>query len=361
MSSINLYPLLTQPRLAHPIWGGTFLSAWLELPQPQPERLGEVWLVYDTNPIIDGPLTGQTLAQVTRDYGEALVGRRTIARYGADFPLLAKFIDAADRLSIQVHPDDAYAHMHEADTGFHGKTEAWHILYAAPGADVVYGLARPSDRDELAAAITTGTLEPFLRRLPVAAGDTVFVPAGTLHAINAGIVLFEIQQKSDLTYRVYDYGRIDVATGQPRALHIEKALDVTNYAPAPRGVVPPLPLEAGRDLLVACESFALERLALTSVVERIVDPATFEILTVIDGVTTLRWGAGVRELRRGEAAVLPACLGSYVLAPVGEARLLRAYVPDLEALRRECAQHGLDAARVAETVIVGGFRDFVIS
>ncbi|MFQ3634080.1 type I phosphomannose isomerase catalytic subunit [Roseiflexus sp.] len=351
MSSIDLYPLITQARLAQPLWGGTFLARWLELPQPQPERLGEVWLVYDTNPIIDGPLAGKTLAQVTRDYGEALVGERTIARYGADFPLLAKFIDAADRLSIQVHPDDAYAHTHEADTGFHGKTEAWHILYAAPGADVVYGLARLSNRDELTAAITAGTLEPFLRRLPVTAGDTVFVPAGTLHAINAGIVLFEIQQKSDLTYRVYDYGRIDAATGQPRALHIEKALDVTDYAPAPRGVIPPLQLEAGRDLLVACESFALERLNLTGVVERIVDPATFEILTVVNGSATLRWSDGARHLRRGEAVVIPACLGSYALEPTEEAQILRAYVPDLEALRHEYTQRGMDAARVAETVI----------
>lgn len=353
MSPIALYPLITKPRLAHPLWGGTFLADWLDLPQPRPERLGEVWLVYDANPIIEGPLAGRTLAQVTRDYGAALVGERTMAHYGADFPLLAKFIDAADRLSIQVHPDDAYAHEREAATGFHGKTEAWHMLYAAPGADVVYGLARPGSRDELVAAIAAGALEPLLRRLPVTTGDTVFVPAGTLHAINAGIVLFEIQQKSDLTYRVYDYGRVDAATGKPRELHIEKALDVTDYAPAPRGVVPPLPLEAGRDLLVACRSFALERLALSGVVERIVDPATFEILTVIDGATTLQWGAGERALRCGEAVVIPACLGSYALAPAGEARVLRVYVPDLDALQREFAQRGMDAARVAETVVEG--------
>ncbi|MCS6840711.1 MAG: class I mannose-6-phosphate isomerase [Roseiflexus sp.] len=351
MPPIDLYPLITRPRLARPLWSGTFLADWLELPQPQPERLGEMWLVYDTNPILEGPLAGQTLAQATRDYGAALVGERTIARYGADFPLLAKFIDAADRLSIQVHPDDAYAHTHETATGFHGKTEAWHILHAAPGADVVYGLARPSSRDELAAAIANGALEPLLRRLPVASNDTVFVPAGTLHAINAGIVLFEIQQKSDLTYRVYDYGRIDAATGKPRELHIEKALDVTDYAPAPRGVIPPLPLETGRDLLVACRSFALERLTLTGAVEYTVDPATFEILTVIDGAAMLQWNAGARRLRHGEAVVLPACLGAYALVPAAEVRVLRSYVPDLDALRREFAQRGMDATQVAETVI----------
>jgi mannose-6-phosphate isomerase len=351
VSSIDLYPLITQPRLVQPLWGGTFLGDWLGLSQPRPERLGEVWLVYEANPITEGALAGQTLAQVTRDYGAALVGERTIARYGADFPLLAKFIDAADRLSIQVHPDDAYAHTHEAATGFHGKTEAWHILCAASGADVVYGLAHSCDRAELAAAITAGALEPLLRRLPVSAGDTIFVPAGTLHAINAGIILFEIQQKSDLTYRVYDYGRVDAATGKPRELHIEKALDVIDYSPAPRGVVPPLPLEAGRDLLLACRSFALERLAFAGVLERTVDPATFEILTVIEGVVMLRWNGGIRALRRGEAVVLPACLGSYALAPTGEARLLRAYVPDLDALWREFAQRGVDATRITETVV----------
>lgn len=354
VSQTHLYPLVTRPRFAHPIWGGTFLATWLDLPLPHPERLGEIWLVYDTNPIREGPLAGKTLAQVTDAFGAALVGERTVARYGADFPLLAKFIDAADRLSIQVHPDDAYAHTYEAASGFHGKTEAWYILHAAPDADVVYGLARHSNRAELAAAIAAGELEPLLRRLPVAPGDTVFVPAGTLHAINAGIVLFEIQQKSDLTYRVYDYGRIDAATGQPRTLHIDKALDVTDYAPAPRGVVPPLSLAEGRDLLVACASFALERLTIAAPVEYPVDPATFEILTVIAGSATLRWNVGARDLRRGEAVVVPACLGGYTLLPAGEVRILRAYVPDLDALHDECARRGLDSARIAETVVETG-------
>ncbi|MGQ9547542.1 MAG: type I phosphomannose isomerase catalytic subunit [Roseiflexus sp.] len=350
----NLYPLITRPRFVNPIWGGTFLAAWLDLPPPHPERLGEIWLVYDTNPIIEGPLAGRTLAQVTDAFGAALIGERTVARYGADFPLLAKFIDAADRLSIQVHPDDTYAHTYEAASGFHGKTEAWHILHATPGADVVYGLARRSNRVELAAAIASGELESLLRRLPVVPGDTVFVPAGTLHAINAGITLFEIQQKSDLTYRVYDYGRIDTTTGQPRALHIDKALDVIDYMPARRGIVPSLSLTAGRDLLVACDAFALERLTIAAPVEYPVDPATFEILTVIEGAATLRWNTGLRAVQRGDSVVIPACLGGYALLPMGSAQILRAYVPDLEALRDECAQRGLDSAQIAETVVEKG-------
>src|SRR5687768_13893404 len=130
MSQSRLYPLLTERRIVQPIWGGTRLAEWLDLPEPRPERIGETWQVYDTNPIVNGPLAGRTLAQVTEQYAAELVGTRTVERYGRDFPLLAKFIDAAAPLSIQVHPDDAYAHEHEATTGFHGKTEAWYIIEA---------------------------------------------------------------------------------------------------------------------------------------------------------------------------------------------------------------------------------------
>jgi mannose-6-phosphate isomerase len=326
-----LYPLLTRPHTVQPIWGGSRLAAWLNVPQPRPERLGEVWLVYDTNEVSNGPLAGRTLADLTREYGAALVGTRTMVRYGADLPLLAKFIDAADRLSIQVHPDDAYAHSREAATGFHGKTEAWYILEAAPGADVVYGPATPSSRAEFAAAIESGTLETLLHRLPVRAGDTVFVPAGTIHAINAGIVLFEIQQKSDLTYRVYDYGRRDARSGQPRELHIEKSLDVADYTPAAHGVVPPRTLAPGRELLVACDFFALERWQLSAAFTGTTDPGTFEIHTLIDGAAELASAGGVVPLQHGDAVVLPAALGEYVLQPIdGTLVVLRATVPDLE-------------------------------
>lgn len=326
----TLYPLLTRPHTVQPIWGGAQLAAWLDLPEPRPERLGEVWLVYDTNPVTNGSLAGRTLAELSREHGAALVGTRTLARYGADFPLLAKFIDAADRLSIQVHPDDAYAHSVEAATGFHGKTEAWHILAARPGADVIYGLAAPSSRDALAAAIDGSTVETLMRRLPVAAGDTVFVPAGTVHAINAGIMLFEIQQKSDLTYRVYDYGRRDAKTGQPRELHVAKSLDVSDYRPAPRATVPPIELAMGRALLTACELFALERWELAAATKQTTDAGSFEILTLVGGAAELAWGDGSLALRRGESVVLPAALGGYTLSPHGAAELLRVHVPDLE-------------------------------
>jgi mannose-6-phosphate isomerase len=343
----TLYPLLTERRLVAPIWGGERLAAWLDLPEPRPARLGETWQVYDTNPVVNGALAGQSLAELARQYGADLVGGRSFARYGADFPLLAKFIDAADRLSIQVHPDDAYAHAHEAATGFHGKTEAWYILHAAPGADITYGLIRPTDRETFAAAVRDGGLEGLVRRVPVAPGDVIFVPAGTIHAINAGITLFEIQQKSDLTYRVYDYGRRDAATGRLRELHLEKALDVSDFAPARYDKSPALELSSDRALLVACPSFALERL-LVAGEARLGGRGSFEIITLIDGAGSLAWPGGELSLRLGESAVIPACLESCALR--ADATVLRVYVPDLAALAAELRGAGHADDQIAAAV-----------
>jgi mannose-6-phosphate isomerase len=355
MTDKTLYPLLTERRLVQPIWGGTLLVEWLDLPEPHPERLGESWQVYDANAIVNGPLAGQTLAEATEQYGAALVGTRTIERYGADFPLLAKFIDAADRLSIQVHPDDAYAHQHEAATGFHGKTEAWYILQATPEASVIYGMAQPSSRDQLASAIDSGVVESLLRRVPVRAGDVIFVPAGTVHAIEAGVMLFEIQQKSDLTYRVYDYGRRDAKTGQPRELHLDKALDVIELTPPPRAVIPPLAFNDYRELLIACPFFALERWLLDTAQTLVTDPGSFEILTLIEGAATLQWSGGELTLGRGTSVVVPATLGEYGLQPEPQATLtpqvLRVYVPDLERdILNPLRIQGVDEQEIMKTV-----------
>ncbi len=326
-----LYPLLSEPRLIEPLWGGQRLASWLDLPLPHPARLGEVWLVFDSNRVTNGPLAGATIASLASRYGADLVGTRPYTRYGADLPLLAKFIDAADRLSVQVHPDDAYAHTFEAHTGFHGKTEAWYILAAEPGATVTLGMRAPTERSALAAAIANGTVEELLAQTPVREGDLIYVPAGTIHAINAGIMLFEIQQKSDLTYRLYDYGRRDARTGQPRELHIEQALAVSRLGPPVTEQVPPARLDEQRDLLVACPSFALERWRVRDTIVTATDPGSLEILTVIAGAAHLEWETGALDLRRGTAVLIPASLGSYQVSG-RNAILLRSYVPDLDTL-----------------------------
>ncbi len=318
-----LSPLILERKLDSRLWGGDRLGDWLGLPSA-PAHLAESWQVYEHNRVAEGPFAGRTLADLSQEHGVALLGTRPFAR--GDFPLLAKFIDAADHLSVQVHPDDAYAHTVEAASGFHGKTEAWYILRAAPGADLIHGLTRPTNRDEVAAALHDGTLMELMRRSPAHAGDTVFVPAGTIHAINAGIMLFEIQQKSDLTYRVYDYDRRD-ANGQLRELHVERALDVSNFGEQPPALVAPSPIDDVRTLLVECPYFAMERWEVRAPLPASTDPGSFEILTVVDGAAELVWPEGARTLVRGESVVLPAALGMYQLNPEGAATLLRCIVP----------------------------------
>lgn len=322
----RLPPLVLERKLESRLWGGNALGAWLGLAAPPP-NLAEIWAVYDENAVTGGPFAGMALAEVTRQQGAALLGHRVFARYGARFPLLAKLIDAADKLSVQVHPDDAHARRLEGDAGAFGKTEAWYVLRAQEGANVILGFEAAIERARLAAAVADGTLLAMLRRVPVAAGDALLVNAGTVHAINAGILLFEIQQRSDLTYRVYDYDRRD-ADGNPRTLHLEKALEVIDCSAAP-------PMRAGaaetrgpgRRALVRCEHFSLERWDLAASAEASTSPETFEILAAIEGELCLRWSDGVLPLSRGDAVILPASLGDYALEPAGSAAVLRCDVP----------------------------------
>ncbi|EFO78943.1 mannose-6-phosphate isomerase [Oscillochloris trichoides DG-6] len=347
LMNTTLYPLLTTPQIVSPIWGGTRLAPWLDLPPPHPDQIGEIWLIYDQNRVTNGPLAGQSLAELARSYGTTLVGERSFARYGADFPLLAKFIDSAARLSIQVHPDDAYAHRHEAASGFHGKTEAWYILDAAPGADITYGMRQTCDRETFASAVHTGTLEDLLERVPVTPGDMILVPAGTIHAINAGLLIFEIQERSDLTYRVYDYNRRDAKTGQLRELHLDKALDVCTFGPARHAKLPHLNLAPGRDLLVACPYFALERWQLAGHAN-LEYQGSFEILTMIEGACSLIWAHGELPLRHGDAVVIPDSLKHCSL--VGNATLMRVYVPDLTSLMATLRRAGHSEAHLSTTI-----------
>jgi len=218
-------PLLKlKPRLVPRVWGGTRLARRFGYAGPEP--VGEAWMVYDENEIQDGPFAGQPLKAALCGLGPAFLGEKALKKYGLELPLLVKLLDTAEWLSVQVHPDDAYAHSVEAHTGFHGKNEAWVILDAEPGARIVYGVKRPVSRDELKAAAEDGSILELLNFVPVVPGDVIFVPAGTIHALGPGIFLYEVQQRSDLTYRLFDYGR-------GRKLHLEKALEVARLEPTP--------------------------------------------------------------------------------------------------------------------------------
>ena len=325
---IGAYPLELERFLSPRLWGGNRLVSFLNLDKAQlpdaDEPLGESWQVYAKNRIKNGDLAGQTFEEAAQRYGAALLGRSSVARYGLAVPLLAKFIDAADKLSIQVHPDDAYAREHEAQSGHLGKSEAWYILEAEPGAEVIWGFKDALDEAALREAVRDGKLGPHLNHVPVEAGDVVYNPAGTVHGIGAGIVLFEIQESSDLTYRLYDYDRRG-ASGEKRELHVDKALEVADLSPGERAKVTPKTLSAGKTELLNVEHFAAERWEVSGRQNERTNPESFDILTVIGGGLELTTQSEKMSLSRGASVVLPASLGDYTLE--GQATLLRCYVP----------------------------------
>jgi len=316
MQERRLYPLgpiKLQASLHETIWGGQRLAALAGKDLPAGTRIGEAWETALDAVVVTAPHTGATLEQLVADYGVALLGTQALAVYGPRFPLLAKFIDAHDWLSVQAHPDDSYAAAHEG--GKLGKTETWYILAAEPGAQIVYGLAQPTSREEVRAAIAAQALEPLLRSVEAHAGDVIFVPAGTVHAIGAGVTLYEVQEYSDVTYRLYDYGRLQ-ANGQPRELHIEQALDVIRYTPAPLARVTPMALPAPggsvgvvRKVLVACRYFVLEELRIEGVWREPALPTSCRIMTVRRGVAEISAeGYAPVRLALGQTALLPASL-----------------------------------------------------
>ena len=258
--------------------------------------------------IASGTAAGETLAAWLADHPAAL-GTRAGGR--TDMPILIKLIDAAQNLSVQVHPDDDYARRVESDAG---KTEMWYILDAAEGAEVICGVAEELSREELAAKAADGSIVSALRHVPVRRGNALLVRAGTLHGIGAGVLICEIQQSSNVTYRVYDYGRVG-ADGKPRDLHIEKAREVASLVPSEISLGGMARLGflrggAGR-LLAATEYFTVYEFTVKENLSFAADDASFHALVVTDGMCTLTHGVQRLTLARGETAFIPAGLGAY--------------------------------------------------
>ncbi len=255
--SSALYPFLIEPSERAAIWGGTALVERFGKRGSRETKLGESWECWDGNVVGNGPHAGKTLAQLRTELGTAFTGRADPA---ALFPLLTKLIDARDALSVQVHPTDAYAQRVEHQPV--GKSECWYVLDAEPGAAIVLGWNRDTSRGEYLERVKDGSLGELLRHVPARAGDAFYLPAGTLHAIGAGIVIFETQQTSDLTYRIFDYNRTG-PDGKPRELHVEKAADVLDYHQGRTGALTPLTYELHglqRTTLVAGPRFIVERI-----------------------------------------------------------------------------------------------------
>ncbi len=329
-----LYPVRLEASLHDTIWGGRRFErdGWKTLPLSV--AIGEAWETEISTIVQNGPYTGKTLGTLVDELGVALLGAQSIAIFGNRFPLLAKFIDANAKLSVQVHPDDTYATRHE--NGKLGKTEFWYILATEPDATIVHGFKTATSRAIVQNAIERVTLEELLHEEVVHAGDVIFVPAGTVHAIGKGVMLYELQEYSDITYRMYDYGRL-TASGIPRELHIERSLDVSHYTPSARVKCIPTPLAGGTGYdercLVACPYFITREITFKGTQGQIgykksETRASCIILTSLGAEVLVRYGHSLEEseqLSRGQTVILPAALGSYCLEGTGT--LLFSYVP----------------------------------
>jgi mannose-6-phosphate isomerase len=274
----------------------------------------------------------------------------------ANFPLLVKFLFTQEKLSVQVHPDDDYASRHELEAGGRGKTEMWYALRAEPGAEVFVGLKPKVTRAKFQRAIADGTAEECLERVPVRAGEAVFVPARTAHTIGPGLVLCEIQEYSDLTYRVYDYNRRD-AQGQPRELHIEKALEVTRFGRQCGGRIAPLRIGRGgvtETYFLACRYFATEKWEFSDRIAAASSREHFDLVIFLEGNGRIGCSGESFEYSAAQIWVVPAGLGDYELAPRERTSLLRAYVPsDMNEFVRRLEERGVDRAAASKLIYRG--------
>ena len=312
------------------IWGGHRLGTSLGRPVPHEKVIGEAWLISDHDEcqsVVDaGPWADKTLGQIMADCPEYLQGTRVKPTPRGQFPLLLKLIDAGEALSVQVHPDDETARrLGEPDVG---KTEMWHVIEADPGAELVCGLVPGTTRETFAEAVAEGRVDRCMTRFPAPAGTSVFVPAGTVHAIGGGILLAEIQQNSNITYRVHDWNRLD-ADGNPRQLHLERAMEAIHFnASHPGPKSSPAPIADG-DILSACEYFVTERIEVAQSVTIGKGTGSFHLVLAIDDGLAVFAGGSQMNLRRGAAVLVPGGVGTYSVE--GRGRALLYYVPESKA------------------------------
>jgi mannose-6-phosphate isomerase len=324
-------PVKLQPRLDPKPWGGRLLEAW-GIPLPPGETIGEALLTDPEATVTSGALPGTPLGELARRDPAAWIGARGLEATGGQpiFPLLVKLIDGQADLSIQVHPDDRAAAAAGLGTG---KTEAYHILAAEPGSVIYLGIQPEVRLEDFASSClrANGSAAGCLRRVPAEVGMTVLIPAGTPHALGAGILIYEIQQPSNVTFRLDDWGRVDAA-GMARALHHREGLALVDPLSRPEPI-PRVPLRdamADRALLVATPYFALERIALAQDAAVGLAPVDSpQVLTLVAGAMLLDATGWVTSAAAGETVILPAGQGA-ILSARRDSVVMRGWVPDLE-------------------------------
>ena len=314
--SIGVFGL--EPQYREYVWGGNRL-------RPGQAPTAEAWIVYEGDLISSGPLKGQTLSAAAQAYGPALLGEYVVSRTGMRFPLLVKLLDCAQWLSLQVHPNDRQAVQLEGPGQF-GKTEAWYILEADPGAKILWGLKPGVQRADWQQAVRDGSIIDYTQSVPVKNGDTIFIPAGTLHALGPGLLVYEVQQVSDITYRVFDWNR---PASSGRKLHIEQSLEVIDPQSAGQAIPQAPFIDGGKTSLITCPYFTLERLTTETVpLRQATQGKTFHTLTVIEGQVRVEGDGWGQTFNQYETAVIPAASQSYQIRPLARSSILKASVEE---------------------------------
>jgi mannose-6-phosphate isomerase len=314
------------------IWGGDKLRTILGRNTPADKVIGEAWIVSDHEShesiVSEGPHVGKTLRQLLEVDPEGILGTRAALTAQGRFPLLLKILDSAEALSVQVHPDDTAAlRLGEPDVG---KTEMWHVFQSDPESELICGIDPSVKAEAFAAAIADGSVEEQMTRFAAPAGTSTFVSAGTVHAIGGGIILSEIQQNSNITYRLYDWGRVD-DQGCARELHVDKGLEVTHFGSTHGGASQVLDYDSNGtacSVLGACEYFAAELIRVSGYYGRDTRGESFHLLQAKLDPLTIRGADEEYTLHAGEVVLVPGALTHYKVT--GDGELLDYYVPDLE-------------------------------
>jgi mannose-6-phosphate isomerase len=331
MNSSPIYPLRFEPIFQPRIWGGQRLADLFRRPLPGSDPIGEAWVLSDRHDfpsrIADGPLKGQTLRQVLASDAKRILGRH--ATRFPRFPLLLKFLDARETLSVQVHPSDRHTQL--LPPGERGKTEAWVVLEAGPGSRIYAGLKPGTTCEQLRAALDAGKVADYLSSFTPKSGDGVFLEAGTVHALGGGVVLFEVQQNSDVTFRLHDWDRVDAKTGKPRQLHVEQSLACSDFSRGAVGPVTPIvetsaPVQ--RERFFDCPFFQLRRI--TARIDFDVTPREDRCLVLVGlaGRGELHYHGGNTTISGGDVLLLPAALKDCQCRPESSLTMLEIALPE---------------------------------
>lgn len=324
---MNLYPFTFQPILKSIIWGGSDICPFKGI-TPVQEGIGESWELSavegNISFVANGALAGTSLDNLIKTYGASLLGKKVVEQFGDTFPLLIKFIDARDNLSIQVHPDDELAEKRHHSFG---KTEMWYVIKAAEGAGLYSGFSEKIDAEEYVQRVENNTIMDVLKRYDVSAGDVFFLPAGRVHAIGSGCFIAEIQQTSNITYRIYDYNRKD-ANGKGRELHTELAKDAIDYTLLPDYRTHYKDEKNKAVELVSCKYFTTNLLDLDKEIERDFSSLdSFVVYICMEGTLKLEDNKGnILNMHQGQTVLIPADTTSVRITPSEKTKLMETYI-----------------------------------